>query len=234
MKEFSKIGFVQVGRIGAVVVAGVLLTACQTNAEKEGEFSRQSSFLISDRYPIEVKKGEVRLKIPTGHGANFSSDREHEVRKFVDEFRNAGTGYLFITTPSAAGGRANAVAGKVARLASQYGVSSSKIRYRHYSGSSRGPVIVAYRRHFAVTKKCGDWSESMAVTYHNRPHPNFGCAQQHNIAAMAANPRDLETPRSSSGTHAGRIDDVFEKHRTGQSTASARGNNETGSVSDVK
>ena len=234
MKEFSKIGFVQAGRIGTVILAGMLVTACQTNAEKEGEFSRQSSFLISERYPIEVKKGEVRLKIPTGHGANFSSDREHEVRKFVDEFRNAGTGYLFISTPSAGGGKANSVAGKVARLASAYGVSASKIRYRHYNGSRRGPVIVAYRRHFAVTKQCGDWSESMAATYENKPYPNFGCSQQHNIAAMAVNPRDLKTPRSSSSIDAGRIDTVYEKYRKGESTTSQRGNSETGTVSDVQ
>ena len=155
-------------------------------------------------------------------------------RKFVDEFRNAGTGHLFITTPSAGGGKANAVAGKVARIASEYGVRSSNIRYRHYSGSRRGPVIVAYRRHFAVTKQCGDWSESLSVTYENKPAPNFGCTQQHNIAAMAVNPRDLKTPRSSSSTDASRIDTVFSKHRAGESTSSTRGASETGAVSDVQ
>ena len=97
-----------------------------------------------------------------------------------------------------------------------------------------GPVIVAYRRQFAVTKKCGDWSKSMAVTYENKPYPNFGCSQQHNIAAMAVNPRDLKTPRGSSSIDAGRIDTVYEKYRKGESTTSQRGNSETGTVSDVQ
>ncbi len=234
MKAYSQMSFVQMGRIGAVILAGTLLTACQTRAELEGEHIRQSTFLTTDRYPIEVKKGEVRMKVPTAHGGSFSSDREHEVRKFVDDYRNAGSGHLYISTPSAGGGRANAAAGKVAKLASAYGVPASEIRYRHHSGPRRSPVVVAYRRHFAVTKQCGNWPTSDAKTYDNLPAHNFGCAQQHNIAALAANPRDLKTPRSSSSINAGRMDTVFEKYRKGESTSSQRANNETGSVADVK
>ena len=234
MNELSQKRFVQGTRLLAVLIAGGLLTACQTRAEKHDEFSRKSTFIIEDRYPIKVERGEVRLKIPTRRGARFSSAREHEVKKFLDDYRNAGTGRLVISTPHGGGGRANAVAGKIARLASEAGVPSSAVRYRHHGGSHHAPVIIAYRRHFAVTKKCGNWPDSLARAYENEPYHNFGCAHQHNIAAMAANPRDLVTPRSMGSPNASRLDDVFDKHRSGKSTTSTRSGAESGSVSSVQ
>ncbi|MEM7425007.1 MAG: CpaD family pilus assembly protein [Pseudomonadota bacterium] len=234
MKAYSKMSFVQAGRIGAVILAGTILTACQTRAELEGEHHRQSTFLVKDRYPINVKKGEVRLKVPTSHGGRFSRDQTYEIRKFLDDYPGTSAGHLYISTPTAGGGRANAAAGKVAQIAAASGVPASEIRYRNHQGSRRSPVVVAYRRHFAVTKKCGDWTDSMSQTYDNLPHSNWGCSQQHNIAAMAVDPRDLKRPRSRGSVDAGRMDTVFEKYRAGQPTSSTRGANETGTVADVE
>ena len=205
MNEFKKVCFGHLGKAAVILLSGALLTACQTRAEKEGEFSRQSSYRTVDRYPIKVEKGEVRLKVPTGAGGHFSSDREHEVRKFINDYQSAGSGYMVVSVPASGGGKANAAAGKIAKIASQAGISASSVRYQEHSGSRHAPVVISYRRHFAVTKKCGNWPKSLAINYVNNPYENFGCAHQHNLAAMAANPRDLVTPRSTSSPDAARM-----------------------------
>ncbi len=234
MLKFNKVRFASASHIALVMLTGAVLAGCQTNDEKAGELSRESSFLASDRYPIKVKKGVVRLKIPTSHGAKFNDAREQEIRKFVADYPNTAAGHFVISIPSRGGGKANSVAGHVAKLASKYGVDPAQIRYRHHKGSHRAPVVISYRRHFAFTKKCGNWPTSMSRTHDNKPYHNFGCSQQHNRAAMAANPKDLVTPRSLGDSDQARMGNVFEKWRTGESTASQRGENESGSVSQVE
>ncbi|MCP5084271.1 MAG: hypothetical protein GY948_21495 [Alphaproteobacteria bacterium] len=236
MLKFKKVRFASASHIALVMLTGAVLAGCavQTNDELAGELSRESSFLVSDRYPIKVKKGVVRLKIPTGHGATFSDGREHEIRKFVADYPNTAAGHFVISIPSRGGKRANSVAGHLAKLASKYGVDPRQIRYRHHKGSRRAPVVVSYRRHFAFTKKCGNWPKSFTNTHDNKPYHNFGCSQQHNRAAMAANPRDLVTPRSLGESDQTRMGTVFEKWRSGESTASQRSEGESASVSQVQ
>lgn len=234
MLKFNKVRFASASKIALVMLTGAALAGCQTLDEQEGELVRESSFLASDRYPIKVKKGVVRLKIPTSHGAKFGEGRKHEIRKFVADYPNTASGHFVISIPTRGGGRANAVAGHVAKLASRYGVDPAQIRYRHHKGSRRSPVVISYRRHFAFTKKCGNWPTSMSNTHDNKPYHNFGCSQQHNRAAMAANPRDLVTPRSLGDSDQARMGAVFEKWRSGESTTSQRGENESGSVSQVE
>jgi len=72
----------------------------------------------------------------------------------------------------------------VRRLAVQAKMLETKIEVRR-----------PYRRKFAVTKPCGDWSRPVTETKDNRPYNNFGCSQQHNIAAMVDNPEDFERPQ---------------------------------------
>ena len=228
-----KVRFGSASQIAALIFSGALLAGCQTQDEKAGELDRQSSFLVAERYPIQVKKGEVRLNIPISHGAKFIDAKEQEIRKFVSEYPRTAAGHFVISLPKGGGRRAHAVAGHVSKLAARYGVDAAQIRYRHHSGSRRSPVVVSYRRHFAVTKKCGNWPKSFTNTHDNKPYHNFGCSQQHNLAAMAANPRDLLTPRSPGDTDNQRLDISIEKWRKGESTTSARTDAESGSVSSV-
>jgi len=56
-------------------------------------------------------------------------------------------------------------------------------------------VEIGFVGYVAHTEPCGDWSENVADTETNLPMPNFGCATQHNLAAMIADPRDLDESR---------------------------------------
>jgi pilus assembly protein CpaD len=56
-------------------------------------------------------------------------------------------------------------------------------------------VEIGFVAYVAHTEPCGDWSENAADTGSNLPMPDFGCSVQHNIAAMVADPRDLDQAR---------------------------------------
>jgi pilus assembly protein CpaD len=77
-----------------------------------------------------------------------------------------------------------------------------------------------------VTPPCGDWSTNLAVTTRNDLPSNFGCATQHNLAAMVADPRDLLAPDSSVGQpDAQRRLTVLDKYRKGELTPAAKSAN---------
>jgi pilus assembly protein CpaD len=81
-------------------------------------------------------------------------------------------------------------------------------------------VTVSYERYSATSPSCGgDWSAPSADNPNNVPPPNFGCAAQHNLGVMAADPADLVHARGSDTFDAQRADDVVEKYRAGLPTA---------------
>lgn len=65
-----------------------------------------------------------------------------------------------------------------------------------YGGSKLHPIKVVGNR--ATVDDCGQWDADSTETSYNLMMPNHGCAVQHNIAAMAANPRDLVKARKMS------------------------------------
>jgi type IV pilus biogenesis protein CpaD/CtpE len=65
-----------------------------------------------------------------------------------------------------------------------------------YGGSKMHPIKVVGNR--ATVEDCGQWDVNVSETDHNMMAPNHGCAVQSNIAAMAANPKDLVRARRMS------------------------------------
>lgn len=86
----------------------------------------------------------------------------------------------------------------------------------------------------AVAAECGDWSESLTDTAANEPYPNLGCAQQHNLAALVANPRDLVVPRTETPSDPTRRSEVFIKYRQGTSSTTADTQEESAAVAKVQ
>jgi pilus assembly protein CpaD len=68
--------------------------------------------------------------------------------------------------------------------------------------------------------------------FENKQYWNFGCASQHNLAAMVDNPHDLVQPRSETPPYTMRRTQVVEKYREGQSTATQYGNGTSAKISD--
>ncbi|MGE3872741.1 MAG: CpaD family pilus assembly lipoprotein [Parvibaculaceae bacterium] len=98
----------------------------------------------------------------------------------------------------------------------------------HYE---RHPIVVT--KSGAHVQGCGYWPEDLTKTSRNEQYENFGCAQQNNIAAMVANPRDLQRPRKQTPADATRRSKVFDNYRQGEATAAAEEERQKVLISNV-
>lgn len=205
-------------RILAPVVALTTLTACQhqMSGGVDDVYMPQMHYEV---HPIKVAKGTVRLEVPT-RSAKLGAREKDAVRRLAHQANETNTANVHIQRPSG-GMIGNALAGRIAQVLEREGVASYRIKHVSYNASAHSPVIVSFVRKFAVTKECGDWSDNLAASYNNKNYANFGCAQQHNLAAQVANPEDFEQPRTSTSASATRRAEVFDKYIKGEDTNSA-------------
>jgi pilus assembly protein CpaD len=183
-----------------------------------------------ERYPIEVAKGAVRLDVSTKR-AQLSARQADSIARFAQQAVSTGASRIQVQSP--AGGAAEAVAERAAEIMVANGVAPEAIVVRKYGSANGAPVVLTFDRKIAVTAECGDWPEDLAITYENTPPVNFGCATQHNIAAVVANPEDFQTPRTETPPDAMRRNQVFVDYRTPTSTATAVTTSDTQTVSEV-
>ncbi|HEY7763892.1 MAG TPA: CpaD family pilus assembly protein [Aestuariivirgaceae bacterium] len=183
-----------------------------------------------ERYPIEVAKGAVRLDVSTRR-AELSARQKDSIARFAQQAVSTGASRVEIQSSSAP--QSERVAEQAAEIMVANGVAPEAIVTRTGSGGRGGSVILTFDRKIAVTAECGDWPEDIAITYENTPPANFGCATQHNIAAVVANPEDFETPRTETPSDAMRRNQVFVDYRTPKSTATSVTESDTQTVSNV-
>jgi len=182
-----------VAKLAAPLVAAGLLAACSST--RPVVFNDTYSPQTPDQvYPINVAKGTVKLDVSTA-SARLTSAQEDAVKRFAQQARNSATGYVVVRRP---GGKVNAdvVAGRISQILADQGVAPDRQIQTTYRGGRGAPVMVAFKRSFATTRECGDWSQDLARTGYNESYPNFGCTQQNNIAALVANPEDFNHPRA--------------------------------------
>jgi len=226
----------RLARFVLVFAVGAGLSACQSMT---GLYDNTPPTHYDNRHKITVNKGDVSLKLQLKRKARrFSKTEVAEIEGFLDEYKNSNSGPLVISRPVGSANEltaASAVA-HIKRMMPQAGVSPKSAvakTYRARSYKTDAPIYIRFKRHYASVSGCGDWSENLATTYHNRNYINFGCAQSHNLAAMIANPDDLERPRALDPSDASRRNNIIEKYRKGEPTGSKRTAEETGSVSKV-
>ena len=95
-----------------------------------------------------------------------------------------------------------------------------------------------YPKMVASAGPCGLWPHDIGPSLdrkynENGQYWNFGCANQRNLAAMVANPADLEQPRPETPAYTIRRTAAFEKYRKGQSTATVYSEAEMAKLSDA-
>ncbi len=173
-----------------LLLAGSALAGCQLDdAALEDNYVPQAHY---ERYPIKVVTAPVSVGVSARLG-RLGTGQINAIANFASQARSNSASRIKISYPSAtASGRK--VAHEIASLVAGQGIAPRHIAVTSYRGA--GPIRISYVRKVAVTRECGDWSENLAVTSRNEPSPNFGCALQHNTAAMVSDPQDFETPRA--------------------------------------
>ena len=115
-----------------------------------------------------------------------------QVERFAKDYLDRGTGSIAISAARRNAQAPNQIADRLVAL----GIPRARIMVGNQDATDAGDgVKITYIRYEAEAPKCGDWSADLGKTSSNLTSPNFGCATQHNLAAMVADPRDLVSPR---------------------------------------
>lgn len=187
----------------------------------------------SQRHPIIVSQQPQTMQVRVAASSRGLNPRQRaEVLEFADRSRagDAGNSRLIIQAP---GGSANEIAamsavGEIRQILGDMGFSESSIVVEAYHAEDRGdaPVRVSYMRYVAEAPVCGYWPTNLADQRDNGNYPNFGCANQHNLAEMVANPADLLGPRTESDRPGERRDVVWDKYVNGKPTGAEKSEDE--------
>jgi len=233
-----------------LLMLGAGMAGCQQVGNKMHQSSPQPA--ARDKFPITVApKQENMALLPVLAGKNLVHGDAQKIASFASGFLQSGHGPLAIILPGVPNTpQLTAQMQAVNSVLADRGVPSSRIEWRIASPAAAaptgnasagavatpapaGPLVFSYTRYTATLEKdCGIWEKSM-ITRDNQPWDNFGCAGQHNLAAMVADPLDLERPRDTTPIDVDRRTVVYKAYREGTKTASERSADEKGTISDV-
>ncbi len=179
------------------------------------------------RHPIVVSENLVAIDLPVvASDAKLAFADKGRVEDFADRFRASGADSIQVQLPSGSTNEfaASRVSGGIVEALRKRGVDRNHIFVQPYSAvGSTGPVPIrlSYAALVAKTGPCGRWPEDLTETSENKNYFNFGCANQQNLAAQIADPRDLLSPRGMDTIDAQRRTTVIDNYRRGQTTTSA-------------
>jgi pilus assembly protein CpaD len=183
------------------------------------------------RFPITVEPHMEALRValdPARGGVTPQGNADLE--RFARNYLENGSGAISISGSRRTPGAPGAVADRLAAL----GVPRDRIMLGNADAlDARDEVRVSYIRYQALAAPCGDWSANLGYTASNKPSPNFGCATQHNLAVMVADPRDLVSPKPLDPNDAQRGLTVLDKYRKGETTISQKTAEQSGAISQV-
>lgn len=223
---------------GAMTVLTVALAAAAlAGCKHEGQGAQVAGWSVVDpeqRHPIMVSQEPAILNLSIARGSHgLTPQQRSEVVDFTSRFRasDAGNSRLVVSVPSGAPNEVSAMnaAEDVRALLTEGGFPEAAVSVEAYhdEGGHQPPLRIAYMRYVAKGPDCGlNWSENLAKTHNNVGHPNFGCANQHNLAAMIANPADLLGPRTQGDRFSDRRDHVMEQWTKGKTTGAEKSQDE--------
>jgi pilus assembly protein CpaD len=213
-----------------VLLLGSALGACKS-LEEPGTFPAAYTLLDpSQKHPIMVSQQPTTMRLSVARGAlGLTPAQRAEVADFLGHYRatDAGNSKLLIAVPSGTPNESAALfaVGDIRRIIGTIGFAESNVVVEPY-GQARGrnaPIRLSYLRYVAEAPQCGLWPANVADDRRSLPYANFGCAQQHNLAAQIANPADLIVPRTMDAADAERRAVVLNKYRQGEVTEAKKG-----------
>lgn len=226
-----------------LAAAAVTLGACNHNADLATTASIPEDYRL--RHPIAVQETNESVVVFVGQGrGGLTAEQRADVMGLAQTWLHEGTGAVNadvpVNTPNA---RAAAESMReIQSLFAALGVPANGIVVRNYK--PRDPrhlaaIRLTYPRMAATAGPCGVWPEDLGPSiknksyFENRSYYNFGCAYQHNMAAMADNPADLVQPRSETPPYTTRRTAAFEKFRKGTTTTVTYPESDKAKLSDL-
>ncbi len=211
---------------GCTALAALFAAACAYPVN-----GPENAHVVTDKFPITVEPHmeTLRVSLDAASGA-MDADGGADLRRFVRDYLENGSGVIGVSAPRRLGGAPNAMAARLVAM----GVPRGRIMLgADDAANPADQVKLTYIRYQAHTPPCGDWSVNLGSTAANMTSPNFGCATQHNLAAMVTDPRDLVSPKPLDPDDAQRRLTVLDKYRKGETTVAAKTSEQTSVVSSV-
>jgi pilus assembly protein CpaD len=229
--------------LGALIGLSVTLGACTESREEVVTARIPEDYRL--RHPIAIQEADRSVVIFVGHArGDLSAAQRADVIGLARVWVSEGTGAIVadvpVDTPNA---RAAASSFREIRaLLTASGVPSHGIAVRHYHPDdprTLATIRLSYPKITAVAGPCGLWPEDLGPSikdkgyFDNKSYYNFGCAYQHNMAAMIDNPSDLIQPRPETPAYTMRRTEGFEKYRKGTATATEYPDSDKAKLSDA-
>jgi len=187
------------------------------------------------RHPIVVARDRVDMGFPlAGDGGGLEPGAYFQVTRLARRYRQTGKGRILISAPPSHRYRRDVVTAlnDVRSAIRKAGVTNAQIAYGPPPGDIGGgaeEIRVSFDRVAALGPSCGDWSEDATHNREMLPYANFGCATQHNLAAMVAHPTDLIYPAEETPRPAERREAVWRKYiDTGSAASESAGSASVG------
>ena len=181
-------------------------------------------------HPLLVEPSYQSMKVSyAANGTDPASAAKLEA--FIADYRTHGNGKIAINVPSGPGMQQTVVS--LSNQINEMGIGRDRILVASHDAAAGAQVELNYISYQARTAACGDWSEDLAFTADNSTASNFGCANQHNIAAMVADPRDLLGPRPMDGSDGTRRQTVIGNYETGKISGADKSPDQKAGISDI-
>jgi pilus assembly protein CpaD len=217
-----------------VSLLALALAGCKTLDDEPGAHVAGWTLIdATQRHPIMVSQQPSTMTVRVARGSQgLTPSQKGQVASFLQHYRvsDSGNSKLVIAVPSGSPNETAAVqaVGEIRQLITSYGFSEANVAIEPYHDrrDAAAPVRLSYLRYVAEGPECGRWTTNLADDPRNLPYPNFGCAQQHNLAAQIANPADLLGPRTVESADPERRAVVFDKYRRGQITGAEKSQDE--------
>jgi pilus assembly protein CpaD len=213
------------------------LSGCATPTPK----APNPTFAATPRNPLEQYEPsthlvETRLALAEHPKGALSPAQRTALTTLMRNASDAGDAVIELrypaNEPETADGMATARA--AADFLAQSGTPVSRLMIGRYTAEA-GPaaILVTYRATEALAPDCNKGWNNVTSTMSNSVTQHFGCAQAANLAAMIADPRDLERPAPDTPADATRRGVILGKYRKGDQTASAKDEQASGAVSQA-
>jgi pilus assembly protein CpaD len=227
----------QAGVVAHLLCAGMValaLSGCKTFDDEPGPHVAGWTIVdATQRHPIMVSQQPSTIGIHVARGAvGLNPAQKAQVASFLERYRvaDAGNSKLVIAVPAGTPNEAAAAraVSEIRQMIVAYGFTEANVAIEPYGGGHEpgAPVRLSYLRYLAEGPECGRWTTNLAEDPRNLPYPNFGCAQQRNLAAQIANPADLLGPRTMEPADPERREVVFDKYRQGRPTPAEKSQDE--------
>lgn len=184
-------------------------------------------------HPITVAPHFQSIRVAfSDASAGLTPEDGAQLNGFVEDYLSRGDGSISVNAPR--GPNSTAALTWFGEHLARMGVPRARILVgTRDTADGDGRVEIGYIVYAARTDRCGNWSQNAGDDSANLPMPDFGCAVQHNVAAMVADPRDLVAPRGMDAGDATRRETVVGTYEQAKSTSSEKKSEQSGAVSST-